>query len=101
MLSDGKVRQASMEFVRLALFPFSLRDKAKIWFNTLPRASVNTWSQMSKLFLAKYYPVKRTAKVRAQITSFKQEYDESLSDAWDRFNQLLQSCPHHNFNNGC
>jgi hypothetical protein len=27
---------------------------------------------MSNLFLAKYYPVRRTAKVRAQITAFKQ-----------------------------
>ena len=89
---------ASMEYVRLALFPFSLREKAKVWFNSLPKGSVGTWSEMSKLFLAKYYPVKRTARVRAQITSFKQDSDESLSDAWDRFNQLLQSCPHHNFN---
>ena len=91
-----KCGRASTEYVKLALFPFSLRDKAKIWFNSLPKGSVGTWAGMSNLFLAKYYPVKRTAKVRAQITAFKQGYDESLSDAWDRFNHLLQSCPHHN-----
>jgi hypothetical protein len=55
-------------------------------------------SLLSNLFLTKYYPFRRTAKVRGQITAFKQNYDESLSDAWDRFNQLLQSCPHHNLN---
>ena len=59
---------------------------------------MNSWAQMCNLFLAKYYPVRRTAKVRAQITGFKQGYDESLSDAWDRFNHLLQSCPHRNLN---
>ena len=90
--------RASTEYVKLALFPFSLRDKAKVWFNSLPKGSVNSWAQMCNLFFAKYYPVKRTAKVRAQITGFKQGYDESLSDAWDRFNHLLQSCPHHNLN---
>ena len=87
----------TQEFVRLALFPFSLKDKAKFWLNSLPQGSVSSWAEMSKLFLAKYYPVKRTAKVRSQISSFKQGYDESLNDAWERFNQLLQSCPHHNF----
>ena len=90
--------RASTEYVKLALFPFSLRDKANVWFNSLPKGSVNSWAQMCNLFLAKYYPVRRTAKVRAQITGFKQGYDESLSDAWDRFNHLLQSCPHHNLN---
>ena len=52
------------EYVSLALFPFSLRDKAKVWFNSLPTGSIHTWEQMSRTFLAKYFPVRRTAKVR-------------------------------------
>ena len=82
-----------MEYVKLALFPFSLKDKAKFWFNSLPTGSVGTWPAMSNLFLAKYYPVKRTAKVRGQITAFKQNYDESLSDAWDRFKPVASVLP--------
>ena len=88
---------ASPDYVRLALFPFSLQDKAKFWFNSLPKGSIGTWAELSSQFLEKYYPVRRTAKVRQQISSFKQGYDESLGEAWDRFNHLCLSCPHHNF----
>lgn len=89
--------EVSPDYVRLALFPFSLRDKAVLWFNSLPKCSIGTWTELSSKFLKKYYPVRRTTRVRSQISSFKQGYDESLSEAWDRFNHLCLSCPHHNF----
>nr|GEZ35894.1 hypothetical protein [Tanacetum cinerariifolium] len=28
---------------------------------------------------------------------FQQRFDESFSEAWDRFNDLLRACPHHGF----
>jgi hypothetical protein len=96
VLPKGEVPRDGMKYVLLALFPFSLRDKAKVWFNSLQKGSIGTWPEISNLFLSKFYPVRRTARVRGQITTFKQDYDESFSDAWERFKQLLQSCPHHN-----
>jgi Retrotransposon gag protein len=35
--------------------------------------------------------------LRNQITNFGQKEGESLSDAWDRYQQLLRMCPHHGF----
>ncbi|GJT13553.1 reverse transcriptase domain-containing protein [Tanacetum coccineum] len=32
-----------------------------------------------------------------RITNFKQRFDESFSEAWDRFKDLLRACPHHGF----
>nr|GEY79543.1 reverse transcriptase domain-containing protein [Tanacetum cinerariifolium] len=32
-----------------------------------------------------------------EITRFQQRFDESLYEAWDRFNDLLRACPHHGF----
>nr|GEU94136.1 reverse transcriptase domain-containing protein [Tanacetum cinerariifolium] len=32
-----------------------------------------------------------------EITRFQQRFDESFSEAWDRFNDLLRACPHHGF----
>lgn len=29
------------------------------------------------------------------MTSFRQGDDESLFDAWERFKELLEKCPHH------
>nr|GEX60855.1 reverse transcriptase domain-containing protein [Tanacetum cinerariifolium] len=35
--------------------------------------------------------------LRNEITRFQQRFDESFSEAWDRFNDLLRACLHHGF----
>nr|GFC54129.1 reverse transcriptase domain-containing protein [Tanacetum cinerariifolium] len=30
-------------------------------------------------------------------TNFQQRFDESFSEAWDKFKDLLRACPHHGF----
>nr|GFA24880.1 reverse transcriptase domain-containing protein [Tanacetum cinerariifolium] len=35
--------------------------------------------------------------LRNEITNFEQRFDESFSEAYDRFKYLLQACPHHGF----
>nr|GEX79079.1 hypothetical protein [Tanacetum cinerariifolium] len=35
--------------------------------------------------------------LRYEITNFQQRFDESFSEAWDRFKDLLRACPHHGF----
>nr|GEU88139.1 reverse transcriptase domain-containing protein [Tanacetum cinerariifolium] len=35
--------------------------------------------------------------LRNEITRFQQRFDESFSEAWDRFSDLLRACPHHGF----
>ena len=71
--------------------------------------SVITWNGLAQKFLEKYFPPAKLAKLRMDIVTFKQEKDEILSEAWDRFKDLLQICPHHGiqswvqiqiFNNG-
>ncbi|GKV48968.1 hypothetical protein SLEP1_g55742 [Rubroshorea leprosula] len=39
------------DVVRLRLFPFSLRDKAKSWLSSLPVGSITTWNMMAQKFL--------------------------------------------------
>ena len=85
----------SDDAVRLRLFPFSLRDRAKTWLNTLPPSSIGTWHEMAEKFLAKYFPPSKTVRLRNEIRSFAQFETESLYEAWDRFKELLRCCPHH------
>ncbi|XP_075500045.1 uncharacterized protein LOC142538615 [Primulina tabacum] len=85
----------SDDAVRLRLFPFSLRDKAKSWLNCLPVGSITTWEDMAKAFLIKYFPPSKTMKLRADITTFAQYEQESLYEAWERYKDLLRRCPHH------
>nr|GEX41974.1 reverse transcriptase domain-containing protein [Tanacetum cinerariifolium] len=42
--------------LRLYLFPHSLTHHATAWFDRLPRNSINTFEQMAKMFLKKYFP---------------------------------------------
>ncbi|GJW86221.1 zinc finger, CCHC-type containing protein [Tanacetum coccineum] len=44
---------------------------------------------------AKFFPPRRTAKLRNDILMFQQRQDESLYDTWTRFKDLLQKVPHH------
>ncbi|WRX25992.1 Retrotransposon gag domain - like 10 [Theobroma cacao] len=81
--------------IRLRLFPFSLRDKAKSWLNSLPNRSITTWEDLAQKFLAKFFPLVKTGKLRNDITSFTQFDGESLDEAWERFKEQLRRCPHH------
>ncbi|XP_052177519.1 uncharacterized protein LOC127791578 [Diospyros lotus] len=83
--------------VRLKLFPFSLKDKAKMWLNTLESRSIGTWREMQTKFLKKYFPANRTASLQRQMMNFACKPTESFAQAWDRFKDLLLTCPHHAF----
>ncbi|KAF7827348.1 uncharacterized protein G2W53_018512 [Senna tora] len=85
----------SDDAIRLRLFPFSLRDKAKVWLQSLPEGSISKWEELAQQFLTKYFPPGKTAKMRNDITSFVLLDNESLYEAWERFKELLRKCPHH------
>ena len=43
------------DIVKLKLFPFSLRDRAKIWFSSLPRNSIDSWDKCKDAFITNYF----------------------------------------------
>ncbi|MDV3153242.1 MAG: hypothetical protein Q8755_02580, partial [Candidatus Phytoplasma australasiaticum] len=55
--------------VKLVLFQFSLEDKAKRWFYTLPSASIYTWGEMQQRFLEEFFTAQKT-KTKLQVLSF-------------------------------
>lgn len=90
-----KMNGVTTDAIRLRLFSFSLRDKARSWLHSMSVDSFTTWEQLSQVFLAKYSPPSKTANLRNQITSFYQREDETLYEAWERFKELLRLYPHH------
>jgi len=90
-----KINGVNKDAIRLRLFPFSLRDKAKVWLNSKAPNSFTTWTAVSQAFLSKYFPPSKTAKLRNDIASFVQFDGESLYEAWERFKELQIRCPHH------
>ncbi|XP_062075621.1 uncharacterized protein LOC133779716 [Humulus lupulus] len=90
-----KLPGVTEDALRLKLFPYSLRERARAWLNSLPSDSVSTWQELAERFLMKYFPPTKNAKLRNEITSFQQLDEESLYEAWERFKELLRKCPHH------
>ena len=76
-----KIAGVSQEALRLILFSFSLRDRVRVWLNSLPPDSIIKWNDLVDKFLMKYFPPTKNAKLRSEITSFHQLEDESLYDA--------------------
>jgi hypothetical protein len=46
----------SMNIIRLKLFSFSLKDKAKTWLQNLRSGSIRAWDEMQQQFLKKFFP---------------------------------------------
>ena len=75
------------------LFPFSVRDKAKIWLDAQPRESLDSWKKLINAFLAKFFSPQRMNKIRVEVQTFRQREGESLYEAWKRYKQLIRRCP--------
>ncbi|KAL9339081.1 hypothetical protein Peur_068096 [Populus x canadensis] len=87
----------SMNTIRLKLFPFSLKDKAKTWLQNLRPGSIRAWDDMQQQFLKKFFPSHRTNSFKRQIITFSQKPGETFYQCWDRYRDLLNTCPHHGF----
>ncbi|GKA35745.1 retrovirus-related pol polyprotein from transposon TNT 1-94 [Tanacetum coccineum] len=64
----------------------------------LTPGAVNTWDLLKKAFIQRYCPPSKTAKRFEDIHNFKQESDESLYQAWERYNDLLYKGPTYDIN---
>ncbi|KAJ3692979.1 hypothetical protein LUZ60_012074 [Juncus effusus] len=58
--------------------------------------SFDTFDDVAKRFLKRYFPSTLTAKLRKEITNIQQRGDETLQEYYERFVRLCASCPNHN-----
>ncbi|KAI4299957.1 hypothetical protein L6164_033378 [Bauhinia variegata] len=87
----------SEDAIWLRLFPFSVKDKAKHWLDSLATSCISTWADLVQKFLTRYVSPSKSAKLRIEITSFHRQEGEPLSDAWEHYNEILRQCPHYSF----
>ena len=62
-----KMNGVTEDTIRLRLFPFSLRYKARGWLQSLQLGSITSWQGMAEKFLAKFFPPVKTAKLKSEI----------------------------------
>ena len=77
-----KLNGVRPEVIQLQLSPFSLRDMAATWFNSLPYESVNTWEELMGAYFSRFFPPFLFSEQRREITNSKQWGDENMYTAW-------------------
>ena len=95
MENTVKLNGVRPDVIKLQLFPFSFRDVAGTWFDSLPVGSVNTCVELAEAFMSRFFPPALTTERRGEIIVFKKGKDESLYTTWERFKRLLKRCPMH------
>jgi hypothetical protein len=57
--------------------------------------AVSTWEKCSNAFLAKFFPLSRTNALWNKISRVQQLTDEIITEAWERLQDYISACPHH------
>ncbi|GKV28984.1 hypothetical protein SLEP1_g37967 [Rubroshorea leprosula] len=70
-------------------FVRSLEDVAFEWYTDLPAGSVDSWDQLEREFLTRFYSTKRTVSL-PELANTKQKKDESVTDFIERWRNLVR-----------
>jgi hypothetical protein len=77
----------NVEGIRLILFPFSLKDNAKLWLNSLAAGSIHNWEELATKFLKRFFPAQKTRQLRREIQTFQQKDEDLFFEVWEHFNK--------------
>ena len=88
---------SNMDLMRLKFFHLTLKDKAKIWLNSLRPRTIRNWTEMQVEFLKKFFSTHRTNSLKRQIYTFAAHENEKFYQCWERYLETINACPHHGF----
>nr|GFB17682.1 reverse transcriptase domain-containing protein [Tanacetum cinerariifolium] len=97
MTTTLKYRDVPNDAIKLMLFPYSLDDRARIWYEKEPPNSILTCDDLVNKFFNQFFPLSKTTHLKNEIYRFTQRFEETFSEACARFKELLRACPHHGF----
>ena len=86
-----------MDLLKLKAFPLTLKDKAKIWLNSLRPRTIRNWAELQAEFLKKFFSAHKTNNLKRQIYTFAAHDGERFYQCWERFMETISACPHHGF----
>jgi hypothetical protein len=66
-----KYKDVDGVIIKLKLFPFSLRGRAKDCLLSLPRNSIDSWDKCKDAFIGKYYPPAKIIALCFDIMKFR------------------------------
>ena len=86
-----------MDLLKLKAFPLTLKDKAKIWLNSLRPRTIRNWVELQAEFLKKFFSTTKTNSLKRQIYTYSAYDNEKFYQCWERFMETISACPHHGF----
>jgi len=91
---------ANDENLRLKYFPNSLTKNAFTWFTTLTPHSIQSWTELERLFHEEFYMGQSKINLK-ELASVRRNSTESIDDYLNRFRLLKARCftqvPEHEF----
>ena len=88
---------SDMDLLKLKAFPLTLKDKAKIWLNSLRPRTIRNWAELQAEFLKKFFSTTKTNSWKRQIYTYTAYDNEKFYQCWERFMETISACPHHGF----
>ena len=88
---------SDMDLLKLKAFPLKLKDKAKIWLNSLRPRTIRNWADLQVEFLKKFFSTTKTNSLKKQIYTYSAYDNEKFYQCWERFVETISACPHHGF----
>ena len=86
-----------VDLMSLKPFPFTLKDKAYIWLNSLRPRTFWNWIEMWAEFFKKIFSTHRTNSLKRQISTFSANENEKFYADWERYMEALDAFPDHGF----
>src|SRR4051812_47562352 len=77
-----KYKEVERDIIKLKVFPFSLRGGAKIWFQSLPRNSTDSWDKCKDAFIGNYYPHAKIIQDRERMKSLVKNFPTHGLTTW-------------------
>ena len=75
-----KLNGVRPEVIKLHIFPFSLRDIAATWYESLPYDYVDSWEELVEAYLGRFFPPSLTSERRREIIVFQQVEYSNVSE---------------------
>ena len=76
-----KVNEVPHDVIKISLFLFLLKDKARSWYQCFTQGSIKTWKNLVEAFLKKLFPPPLTSHLRVEISHFRQGEFQTLFNA--------------------
>jgi hypothetical protein len=76
-----RIEVMSDQTLHWKLFPFSLKEKARQWYDNTIGKQQGDWGSLCSNFFLDFYPISQIVDLRVKVLTFKQEPSESLASS--------------------